>query len=312
MKVLYLKGIYSIKNINVLSASLKEESYDFVDYSGSSLDEYTKIFLDSYNSDIKIPEYSYNTSESFFDQIYFFIASLGFCRIFFKKFKFNFQKKYFYNNLLSDLYIMGYETFFIIALLSFFLGVNFGYQSYIQLAEYGLVDNGMSFIVLSSFKQSGVLVSCTILSAKYSSSLISQVGFMRVSEEWTALKLMKVDPEIFIFKSKIFSLIILTPFFAYISIFFTCLGSFFVFKLFCGINLLFVLSTASVDNLKHLITPLIKGIIIGAGIGLVSAYESSLIKNSSDNIIKGLNHGVVMSLVVAFLLNITLDLIFGF
>lgn len=311
MKILCLQGIYNIKNISLVYDMIKEDEYDQVDYSNASLDDYVTIFLDSYNDHVKLtlpgPP---NSSFIILKELKFCVEALKFASIIFRSCKYDFQKKYFYSNVVADLYFMGVESIFVIAIISFFFGINLGYQSYVQLNSFGMVENGLSFVVISGFKQFGILISLIILGTKYSSGIIAKIGFMKVSEEWIALKIMQVDPKIFLLKTKIYSLIILVPFFAYFAIIFFVLGVFCVFHFLHGITWKFFFITIRIKDFKTLFTPLFKGIFIGATLGVFSSYEAYLIEKSSDNILKGLSHGVVIAIVMSLLIGIFFDLLF--
>lgn len=311
MKILCLRGDFGIENISSVCSMLKSSEYDNVDYSEATLDVYVKVLLDSYNEHINIPQVSVtHSSFGLRSELLFLCSACDFSRIILKRCKYEFQTKYFYSNVIADLYNMGRETFFVVALTSLLVGVDLGYQTWQQLREVGMADNVMSIVVVAAFKQAGILIAFFVLVIKYASGLISKIGFMKVSEEWIALKIMKVDPEIFLIKTKIYALMLLLPFFAYLSILFFILGGFLVIKLVHGTTLKFFLSTAIVTDPFILIAPLLKGMLMGGAIGVLAGYEASSIESSSDKILESLNHGLILTFVVGFLIHVFLDLFF--
>lgn len=311
MRTLCLTGTHNVENISAFFKMLKDGKYDQIDASNAEVDHYVSILISSYNENVTItPKDSPIDDFGIQKEFSYFFQLILFFRVLFKSCKLSFQTKYFYSNLVFDLYNITVESFLIVVFVSFIVGCNIGYQTYISFYTYGLADSGMEIIVIACFRYVGVLIAFFILLTKYSSSLIAKVGFMRISEEWSALRIMKIDPEIFLLQTKIYSFIILMPFLAYISIFFTVFGAYFVYKLLHGLTLKFLFSTAMIGEFRLLLTPLIKGVLMGGALGLISAYESTLVDKSSEKIVASLTHGVVSAFVICVIINVFMDFCF--
>lgn len=311
MRTLCLTGTHNVENISAFFEMLKEGKYDQIDASNAEVDHYVSILIAYYNENVEITPKDFPMDDFGIQKEFsYFFRLILFFRVLFKSCKLSFQTKYFYSNLVFDLYNITVESFLIVVLVSFIVGCNFGYQTYMSFYSYGLADSGMEIIVISCFRYVGVLIAFLILLTKYSSSLIAKVGFMRISEEWSALRIMRIDPEIFLLQTKIYSFIILMPFFAYVSILFTVFGAYIVYKILHGLTFKFFLSTAMIGEFRLLFAPLIKGGLMGVSLGLVSAYEATLIDKSSEKIVSALNHGVVSALVVCVIINVFMDFCF--
>lgn len=315
-KTIYLNKQYSIENLDEILELIKQNDYEIINYSQCEVDEYIKIILDNYNSKKCVlnyrPEGSYLfvIYSAFVSFVYYFVELILFTKIFFKSCDKPFQKKYFYNDVLANIYDMGISSIFVIAIFSMAFGINLCSQTIDQLSLMGMELYSMNILVVSLFKGMGMFISLIVLASKFASGLIAKVGFMKITEEWNALKLMQIDPEIFLLKSKIISFIILVPICSYFSIFFSILGGYIVafFKLDASYKLFYNISELTV---KLFFSPLIKGFILGACLGIIASYEAFNVECSSDDILIALSRGIVMSIVLCLIIDVILSVGIG-
>lgn len=315
-KTLYLNKNYSIEGMDEIGYIIEQKDYEIIDYSNVVVDEYVQIVLDNYNAKLNLEPIDENESyttyiyENFIKVIYYFVNLFKFSKILFKGCACEFQNKYFYNDVLTNIYSMGSDAMIVIAILSIAFGMNLGYQTVAQLKMFGADIYSVNILLTSLFKGLGLFISLVVLAAKFGSGLIAKTGFMKITEEWNALKLMNIDPEVFFLKSKIIAFIFLVPFCSYLAIFFGTFGGYIVFYRNLNANLKLIVNLANL-SVSVFFSPLLKGCLIGALFGLIVSYEANNVEQNSDNILVALSRGVVMSIILCLILDLLINIGLG-
>lgn len=315
-KTLYLNRDYSIENISEIKALIEENDYDCIDFSRVKVDEYVKIVLENYNKNLVFNDNVENASyfdylyASLMDSVTYFVNLAKFSKILFKGCRYQFQNKYFYNDVLTNIYSMGSDSIIVIAILAMAFGVNLGYQTALQLRAFGAEIYSVNILLISLFKGLGLFVALVVLVAKFGSGLIAKVGFMKITDEWNALTLMNIEPEVFLLKSKIIAFVVLVPFCSYLAIFFGTIGGYIVFYKSLNANMKLIINLANLD-VRIFFAPLIKGVFIGALLGIVISYEAFNVEKSSDNILLALSKGMVRCIILCLIFEVIMSVGLG-
>lgn len=233
-----------------------------------------------------------------------------FSKILFKQPKHEFQYQIMVQDIINSCYTMGVQAIPITLFLSVAWGVITALQATIQLRPFGAEFHSLDLVIVIFFREMALLLGIIVLSARSGSSMIAKIGIMRISDEWNALDVIGIDPEIFLLKPKIIAFIVLMPFLAYISCITGIFGAYIVLKSMLHISSAFLLNALK-ENLNFLlfISVAWKGVLFGGIIGLICAKEARKIYLNSENIVKGITKGVVYSIFACILCDMIINII---
>lgn len=320
MKKLLLKGSFDIKKINELEKFLDNSQNYFIDYSEANLDHYCKIIINSFNEKILIqPEIKKTKFSTFIveflkEKANYIKDIFKFSKLIFLSSKTKQGREIFFQDTLEYVYSMGILSIPICLAISFFLGAIVAVQSAAQLKMFGCEIYALNLLIVSFFKEGSLLVSLIILTGRSGAALISQVGSMKLSNEWDSLKIMKIDPQIYLLKPRIYALIFIMPMLAYISCISGIFGGYIILKIMININDLFAFNLLR-ETLKFstFFAILLKGPIYGFLLGLVCSFEANNVSINSVSITKGIARGVIYSFFICMFFDMIIDfLVVGF
>jgi|GEM_PF-2645752 len=227
-----------------------------------------------------------------------------------KRAQHEFQREIVMEDTINNCYNMGVQAIPIVLFLSCSWGVIAALQSSMQLRTFGAEYYCIDLLVFVFFKEMGILLSNIVLAARSGSSMIAKIGIMRISDEWNALQVLGIDPEIFLLRPRIIAFIILMPFISYISIAAATLGAYIVLHNTIGISVWFVLDAISrVATWSLFLSVFWKAPIFGVIIGMICAYEAKSITLNSENVVQAITRGVVYSVFACVLADMFINVI---
>lgn len=181
----------------------------------------------------------------------------------------------------SDVFItsekIGVNAFFIVALVTFLIGLVIAFQSAIPLKAYGGAIFVADLTVLSVFRELGPLMTAIVINGRTGSAFAAEIGTMKVNEEVDALTTMGLDPVRFLVVPKYIAALIMIPILTVFADFFGLLGGGVVmlslgFPPIAYINEL-LLAATYVDFLGGLFKSLFFAMII-AGVGCMEGLRT--------------------------------------
>lgn len=218
------------------------------------------------------------------------------------------QSRMFWRNLGKEIIKVGYESVGIVAIISFFMGGVMALQLAINmenpiLPQY-LVGLGTRDAIILEFSSSVVAL---ILSGKVGSSIASEIGTMRITQQIDALDIMGINSANFLILPKIVAGAITFPVLCCTSIILGIGGGWIV-----GDVTGKVPSTEFVVGLQYLFQPFyvvytnIKMFIFGILITSISSYYGYFAQGGSLEVGQASTQAVVKSSIVVLLFNLLL------
>jgi phospholipid/cholesterol/gamma-HCH transport system permease protein len=113
--------------------------------------------------------------------------------------------------LVEQIYTIGVKTLPVILLISAFTGMVLGLQGYFTLAKFGSEGLLGSAIALSLIRELGPVLTAIMIVGQAGSSMASEIGIMRNSEQIDALDTMNIDPLTFLIAPKLLAALIVYP-----------------------------------------------------------------------------------------------------
>lgn len=105
----------------------------------------------------------------------------------------------------------GANSFFIIALVNFLVGLVIAFQSAIPMQQYGAQIFVADLIVIAYFKELGPLMTAFVVNGRSGSAFAAELGTMKVNEELDALDTMGLDAVNFLVVPKVIAALFMLP-----------------------------------------------------------------------------------------------------
>jgi len=125
--------------------------------------------------------------------------------------------------IVQQVYYIGARSATIVMLVGFFTGMVLGLQLYYTLVKFGSAGVLGSAVALTLVRELGPVLTAIMITARAGSSMTTEIGIQRISEQIDALSTMRIDPLRYLISPRIAAAIIsfplLTAFFDLIGIF---------------------------------------------------------------------------------------------
>lgn len=207
-------------------------------------------------------------------------------------------------HLFEQIEFTGIRSFVVIFVAAACVGAMFGIQFGEMLYFYGAASLLGAASTMALVKEIAPVLGAFIVVGKVGSAMTAQIANMRVRQEIDAMKLMSVDPILYIMSPRICAVIIVMPL-LFIEFVFVGMGSSFII----GKYIYDVDSAQFFDKLSWLTQPgdvfrgLLKAAVFGAIIATVSCYKGYHVKRHSLGVGQATTSSVVTSLVAIIVMD---------
>ncbi|NLL28515.1 MAG: ABC transporter permease [Bacteroidales bacterium] len=139
------------------------------------------------------------------------------------------KMRQFRSQVITEFYLLGIESIFIIAIISIFMGAAVAMQTAYSIDSPLIPKYTIGYITRSTviLEFSPTIISL-ILAGKVGSRIAGELGTMRVTEQIDALEVMGINSACYLILPKIVAFVIITPFLIIISMFLGILGGYLV------------------------------------------------------------------------------------
>jgi phospholipid/cholesterol/gamma-HCH transport system permease protein len=223
-----------------------------------------------------------------------------------------FTKKRKIKSIIREIVFIGIDSFFLVSLISFFVGIIIAFQTAHQLKQFSSEVYIASLVALSLVRELGPVLSSLIVTSRSGASITAGIGSMKISEQIDALEAFAVNPIDYLVVPKFIALIICMPILVIYADFLGIMGGYLVgvLKFSIPFNFYFKL-TFDALTFKDILSGLIKSICFGAIIAFVSCYEGFR-PLSSIEISESVTHCVVRSFILIIIFDCILTALFYF
>ncbi|OYT17321.1 MAG: ABC transporter permease [Bacteroidetes bacterium 4572_77] len=218
------------------------------------------------------------------------------------------KRSIFFRQLITEFYSIGVDSFGIVAVISIFMGAVVSI-----LVAYNL-DNplipktmiGYSTREMAILEFSPTIISL-ILAGKVGSSIASQIGTMRVSEQIDALEIMGINPANFLVFPKLIAAIFINPALIVFSMAVSIFGGYLV-----GMLTNLFTPTEYINGLRSwfdgftIVYALIKTVVFAIIIVSIAGYQGYIIKGGSIEVGRASTKAVVYASILIIIFNLIL------
>jgi phospholipid/cholesterol/gamma-HCH transport system permease protein len=193
--------------------------------------------------------------------------------------------------------VIGVDALFIIALLSFLLGLIIAFQSAFQLAQFGANIFVANLVGLSMVREFGPMMTGIMLAGRSGSAIAAELATMTVQEEVDALRTMGIDPGRFLVVPRLIALTIVQPALTLMSIFVGILGGFLIATTLLDLSAsAYTMQTLSAVSMNDFTYGLVKSVVFAWIIGFTACFTGLQIRGGASAVGKATTRAVVASI----------------
>lgn len=192
----------------------------------------------------------------------------------------------------------SYRAFPIVALISFMVGLIFGFVGAVQLKVFGAQIYVASLVAIAMVRVMGAVMTGIIMAGRTGSSYAATIGTMQVNEEIDALNTMGIPSVDFLLLPRVMALFLMMPILTVFSDILGMMGGAFV-----GIFMLdlspqeYWETSLKALNVRHFLVGIFHGLMFGIVISLCGCYYGINCGRDADSVGKATTYAVVSSIV---------------
>jgi len=212
---------------------------------------------------------------------------------------------------LSDqIFLLGIKSLPASVITAAFIGMAFTLQIVREFEKFGANYMVGGIVGLAIWRELGPLLTGVVVSARIGAAISSELASMKVTEQIDALKTLSQDPIKYLVVPRILSTVIMMPILVGIADVVGFLSGLFVASTIANINVHAYFHSASLMlSSFDIIGGLIKAVIFGFLIGLISCYRGLNTKGGAKGVGDSTTIAVVHSLMSIFVVNYFLSLV---
>jgi phospholipid/cholesterol/gamma-HCH transport system permease protein len=206
--------------------------------------------------------------------------------------------------VVHQIYNAGARSLIIIMLSGLFVGMALGLQGYSLLQRFGSEQALGVAAALGLLKELGPVITSLLFAGRAGTSLTSEIGLMRATDQLTAMEMMAVDPMRYVVAPRFLGGIIAMPLLVAIFVAIGLYGTQLVGVQLMGVDKgsFWSQMQAGVD-LRDVMEGIYKSIVFGFGCSLIAVYEGYHSPPTAEGVGLATTRTVVASSVLTLLLN---------
>lgn len=214
------------------------------------------------------------------------------------------QKTAHRKNIFDQMVFVGIASIVIVFFVDLFTGVVLAMQSAYMLQKMGAELYVASLVAISLCRELSPVLTALVVAGRAGSAIAAELGTMKVTEQIEALETMAIEPVRFLAVPRFLALLIMVPSLTVLGNLSGIFGGFIVGTRSMHINPdLYMQITFKYLELKDIYTGLLKAVVFGIIIALVSCYEGLNAKGGAE----GVGQATTRSVVISFILIISAD-----
>ncbi len=217
-----------------------------------------------------------------------------------------------FKSLLREIIVVGVNSFPLVFLVSFFMGIIIAFQTAYHLQTFQSEIHLASLVALSMVRELGPVIASLIVAARSGASITAGIGSMKINEQVDALEAFGVDPIDYLVVPKFIALVLCLPVLVIYADLLGILGGYLVgayrFSMSFGLYMRMTIESLS---LLDVASGLVKSVVFGAVIAFVCCFESFKPFSSID-VSKAVTRSIVRSFVMIIILDAILTAFFYF
>ena len=207
--------------------------------------------------------------------------------------------------IIEQVHNTGALSLVIIMICGFFVGAVLGLQGYNLLLRFGSEDALGTAAALALIRELGPVVTALLFAGRAGTSLASEIGLMRATDQLTAMEMMAVDPMAYVAAPRFLAGIVAMPLLACVFNALGIFGAHLVGVTWLGLDngTFWSNMTSSVDVWKDVVNGVWKSCAFGAVVALIAVFEGYTTPPTSEGVAYATTRTVVSSSIVVLALD---------
>lgn len=215
--------------------------------------------------------------------------------------------------IFHQMVFVGLRSVLIVFFVDIFTGIVLAMQTAYQLEKMGAVLYVASLVAISLCRELSPVLTALVVAGRAGSAIAAELGTMKVSEQIEALDTMAINPVRFLAVPRFLALLVMLPALTVLGNLSGILGGFIVGTGSLSINPdLYMQTTFKYLEIKDIYTGLIKSVVFGIIIALISCYEGLNTKGGAEGVGRATTRSVVFSFILIILADCVITALFYF
>ncbi|KQV85319.1 ABC transporter permease [Massilia sp. Root351] len=212
----------------------------------------------------------------------------------------------------ANVYHAGFQALGITALVGFLIGVVLSFLSAQQLRTFGGDIYLVNLLGMSVIRELGPLLAAILVAGRSGSSITAQLGVMRVTEELDAMLVMGISHGFRLILPKVIALAISMPLLVIWTDTMALIGGMVSAKVELNLSArYFIQKLPDAVPLANYLIGLLKGVVFGVLIALVSCHFGLRIQPNTESLGRGTTTSVVTAITVVILADAVFAIVFN-
>lgn len=214
---------------------------------------------------------------------------------------------------LTQAYRIGPGSFFIAAMVAFFVGIIISLQMAYQMIQLSAEMYIPNIVAVSLTRELAPVLTALIVAGRIGAGIAAEIGSMVVTEQVDALKAFAVNPVRYLVVPRFLGLILMLPVLTLFADLIGICGGYIicVFKLHIS-HEMFWNMTFKALTMKDIVTGLVKTLFFGMIIAIVGCHQGLTVKGGADGVGKATTTAVVRSFIFIIMTDCLITFVFYF
>ncbi len=183
------------------------------------------------------------------------------------------SNKLFYK-FIRQMYVIGYESLFLILLIGLFTGMVLGLQGYYLLVKFGSEGMLGSAVSLTLIRELGPVLTAIMVTGRAGSAMTAEIGVMRITDQIDALEVMDIPAMGYLIAPRFLACLIVFPFLTAIYDVIGIFGGYLTGVSLLGINgSLYFYGIETSVVMKDVVEGFIKSLVFSQLVALICCYQ---------------------------------------
>lgn len=212
-------------------------------------------------------------------------------------------------DLIYQLYFIGVKSQSVVFITGAFTGMVLAAQTYFQFHRVRLDNATLAVVSVSMCAELGPVLAGLMVSGRVGAALAAELGTMRVTEQIDALRTLATHPIDYLVIPRLLATIIAMPLLTAMSIAIGITAGYGICRLYLGPFVTYAYDNmVKYTNPEDVITGIIKAVIYGAIIGVISCYKGMTCREGAEGVGRATTEAVVYSSITILIVNFFLTL----
>jgi phospholipid/cholesterol/gamma-HCH transport system permease protein len=208
---------------------------------------------------------------------------------------------------------IGYGSQTVVIVTGAFTGAVFTFQTYAKFKDFGVESSVGAIVAIALCRELGPVLTGLMVAGRVGAAMAADIGTMKVTEQVDALRVMGVNPVDYLVLPRLIAMLISMPLLIAESISFGLFASYLVSVHAYGIpEPWFWTHTIEHTNMQDLSVGMIKGIVFGLIITVVSCHQGLAAQDGAVGVGNGTTRAVVVSSLALLICNFFLSVLLNY